>query len=106
MQAVQLLDQRAKVAVAFGRGVELAEVIACTDQVRRANEAASETCTATGAALLDGTVAFRSLRVVRGDSGQPQLERTYLFDYSTDGNTRHQGFVVVNGRHVESIGLQ
>ena len=71
-----------------------------------ANVAASETCTATGAALLDGTVAFRSLRVVRGDSGQPQLERTYLFDYSTDGNTRHQGFVVVNGRHVESIGLQ
>jgi Protein of unknown function (DUF3301) len=71
-----------------------------------ANEAASETCAVTGAALLDGTVAFRSLRVVRGDAGQPQLERTYLFDYSTDGNTRRQGFVVVSGRRVESVGLQ
>ena len=71
-----------------------------------ANHAASETCTVTGAALLDGTVAFRSLRVVRGDAGRPQVERTYLFDYSTDGTTRRQGFVVVSGRHVESIGLQ
>jgi hypothetical protein len=71
-----------------------------------ANSAARETCTATGAALLDGTVAFRSLRVVRGDDGRPQLERTYLFEYSTDGATRHQGFVIVSGRRVESIGLQ
>jgi hypothetical protein len=71
-----------------------------------ANQAASETCTVTGAALLDGTVAFRSLRVVRGDAGRPQVERTYLFDYSTDGSTRRQGFVVVSGRHVESVGLQ
>ena len=71
-----------------------------------ANQAASETCSVTGAALLDGTVAFRSLRVVRGDAGRPQVERTYLFDYSTDGATRRQGFVVVSGRHVETVGLQ
>ena len=71
-----------------------------------ANIAASETCTVTGATLLDGTVAFRSLRVVRGEAGRPQFERTYLFDYSTDGTTRRQGFVVVTGRHVETIGLQ
>jgi hypothetical protein len=71
-----------------------------------ANGAAQETCTATGAALLDGTVAFRSMRVVRGEGGRPQLERTYLFDYSTDGATRRQGFVIVSGRRVESIGLQ
>ena len=70
-----------------------------------ANGAAQETCAATGAALLDGT-AFRSMRVVRGDGGRPQLERTYLFDYSTDGATRRQGFVIVSGRRIESIGLQ
>ena len=72
----------------------------------RANEAARETCAATGAALLDGTVAFNSLRVVRGEDGRPTFSRTYLFDYSTDGVTRRQGFVVVCGRRVESIGLQ
>jgi hypothetical protein len=71
-----------------------------------ANNAARETCTATGAALLDGTVAFQALRVVRGDAGRLQFERKYLFDYSTDGATRQQGFVIVSGRRVESIGLQ
>ncbi|MGI9245883.1 MAG: DUF3301 domain-containing protein [Steroidobacteraceae bacterium] len=71
-----------------------------------ANAVARETCASTGAALLDGTVAFRSMRVVRGDAGRPALERTYLFDYSHDGVTVRQGFVVVSGRRVESIGLQ
>jgi hypothetical protein len=72
----------------------------------RANDAARETCTTTGAALLDGTVAFNRLRFVRGPGGHPVLERTYLFDYSTDGVTRRQGFVVVAGGQVESIGLE
>ena len=71
-----------------------------------ANDAARDTCAANGAALLDGTVSFHRLRVVRGDQGRPALERTYLFDYSTDGATRRQGFVIVSGRRVESIGLQ
>jgi hypothetical protein len=72
----------------------------------RANVAARETCEAIGAALLDGTVSFHRLRIVRGDAGRPALERTYLFDYSNDGITRRQGFVVVSGRRVESVGLQ
>jgi len=72
----------------------------------RANDAARETCTVTGGILLDGTVVFRSLRVVRGDEGRPALERTYVFDYSPDGHSRRQGFVVVQGQRVESIGLQ
>ena len=71
-----------------------------------ANDAAREACGSTGAALLDGTVSFQRLRVVRGDDGRPALERTYLFDYSDDGVTRRQGFVVVAGRRVESVGLQ
>jgi hypothetical protein len=51
-------------------------------------------------------VSFHRLRVVRGDDGRPALERTYLFDYSEDGVTRRQGFVVVCARRVESVGLQ
>jgi hypothetical protein len=72
----------------------------------RANDAAKDTCTSTGAALLDGTVAFARLRIVRGYDGSPTLERTYLFDYSTDGVTRRQGFVVVTGGRVDGVGLQ
>jgi hypothetical protein len=71
----------------------------------RANDAARETCTSTGAALLDGTVAFRSLKVVRGVGGRLAFERTYVFDYTLDGQTRRQGFIVMFGRRVDSIGL-
>lgn len=71
----------------------------------RANEAARETCASTGAALLDGTVAFRSLKVVRGMGGRLAFERTYVFDYTLDGQTRRQGFIVMFGRRVDSIGL-
>ncbi|HET9694813.1 MAG TPA: DUF3301 domain-containing protein [Steroidobacteraceae bacterium] len=71
-----------------------------------ANDAARQTCASNGAALLDGTVAFHRLRVVRGDQGRAAFERTYLFDYSSDGVTRRQGWVVVCNRRVESVGLQ
>jgi hypothetical protein len=71
----------------------------------RANDAARDACEHLGAALLDGTVAFAQLRVVRGDEGRPAFERRYLFDYSTDGYTRRQGFIVVRGRTVESVVL-
>ena len=71
----------------------------------RANAAARETCAATGGMLLDGTVAFRSIKVVRGVGGRLAFERTYGFEYTLDGNTRQQGFVVMFGQRVETIGL-
>ncbi len=71
----------------------------------RANAAALETCQSTAASLLDGTVAFRRLRLVRVGGGPLQLRRTYVFDYTRDGDTRQQGFVVLTGRMVDSVGL-
>jgi hypothetical protein len=70
-----------------------------------ANAAAIETCQGTGATLLDGTVAFRRLQAVRGYGGTLELRRTYVFDYTRDGVTRQEGFVVLTGRHVDSVGL-
>jgi hypothetical protein len=58
-----------------------------------------------GATLLDGTVAFRRLETVRVAGGTPGLRRTYVFEYTLDGATRQQGFVVLTGRYVDSIGL-
>jgi hypothetical protein len=72
----------------------------------RANLAALETCQRTGAQLLDGTVAFRRLRPARGPDGWLRLRRTYVFDYSQDGVTRRQGFVILLGDSLESIGLE
>ena len=71
----------------------------------RANDAARETCVSTGGALLDGTVVFRKLKVVRGLGGRLAFERTYVFDYTLDGDTRRQGFIVMFGQRVDSIGL-
>jgi hypothetical protein len=71
----------------------------------RANEAAFETCRSTGASLLDGTVAFRRLQTVRIRGGALQLRRTYVFDYTRDGQTRQQGFVILTGRFVDNVGL-
>jgi hypothetical protein len=71
----------------------------------RANATAIETCRSTGASLLDGTVAFRRIEPVRGYGGTVQLRRTYVFDYTRDGVTRQQGFVVLTGQVVDSVGL-
>lgn len=70
-----------------------------------ANAAASEACEATGAALLDGTVAFRKIQAVRVTGGGAGLRRTYVFDYTRDGSTRQQGFVILTGHSVDSVGL-
>jgi hypothetical protein len=71
----------------------------------RANDAALDACRSTGAALLDGTVAFRRLEPVRVGGGPLQLRRTYVFDYTRDGSTREQGFVVLTGHRIDSVGL-
>ncbi|MFO1406284.1 MAG: DUF3301 domain-containing protein [Steroidobacteraceae bacterium] len=70
-----------------------------------ANAAALETCGRIGVALLEGTVSFRRLRPVRGPGGTLELERTYVFEYTRDGQVRQQGFVVVSGQTVASVGL-
>jgi hypothetical protein len=71
----------------------------------RANVVAVETCRSTGASLLDGTVSFRRLEPVRVHGGALRLRRTYVFDYTRDGVTRQQGFVVLTGHSVDSVGL-
>jgi hypothetical protein len=71
----------------------------------RANVVAVETCRSTGASLLDGTVSFRRLEPVRENGGSLRLRRTYVFDYTRDGVTRQQGFVVLTGHRVDSVGL-
>jgi hypothetical protein len=71
----------------------------------RANAAAAEACRESGVQLLDGTVAFQRLRVARHQDGGYALRRTYVFDYTDDGHSRRQGFVMLRGREVEVVGL-
>jgi hypothetical protein len=70
-----------------------------------ANDAAHRACAEARLQLLDGTVAFRRARPARGADGRLTLLRTYVFDYSDDGASRHQGFVILRGDDVEIVGL-
>jgi hypothetical protein len=70
-----------------------------------ANRIAREACSRAVVQLLDGTVAFAGLRLGRERGGRFTLLRTYTFDYTSDGFERSQGFIVMAGPHVKSVGL-
>ena len=68
-----------------------------------ANAAAMEACRRLGLQFLDGTVAFTRVALVR-EAGWLKLRRTYVFDYTATSIERRQGFVLLTGRRVESVG--
>jgi hypothetical protein len=70
-----------------------------------ANRIAAETCHKLNVQFLDGTVAFTRLRPTRDSSGRMTLRRSYVFDYTHDGVTRQQGFVILRGHDLEAVGL-
>jgi hypothetical protein len=70
----------------------------------RANAAALEACQQLGLQFLDGTVAFARISVSRHEQSLFRLKRTYVFDYTATSIERRQGFVVLLGNDVESVG--
>jgi hypothetical protein len=70
----------------------------------RANAIAMEACARLSLQFLDGTVAFARLQIVRGTQSAFALRRTYVFDYTANSIERRQGFVVLTGRRVETVG--
>jgi hypothetical protein len=69
----------------------------------RANVAAMEACNRLSLQFLDGTVAFARLSFTR-ERGQLAIRRTYVFDYTANSIERRQGFVILVGRRLESVG--
>ena len=69
-----------------------------------ANRAAIEACERLSLQFLDGTVAFSRLSLMRGSDGWLMFRRTYVFDYTANSIERRQGFVVMAGRRVETMG--
>lgn len=69
----------------------------------RANTAAMEACQRLSLQFLDGTVAFARLSFAR-ERGQLAFRRTYVFDYTANSIERRQGFVILLGRRIESVG--
>ena len=96
MTALTLILLAVIIAAAWHSGLRARE---------RANEVAIETCRQTNVQFLDGTVAFSSMRPARDAGGNFTFRRTYVFDYTEDGMQRRQGFVVLIGPAVETVGL-
>lgn len=70
-----------------------------------ARTSATETCRRQGLQLLDATVSMGRIKLGRNTMGRVTLMRIFTFDYSQDGVSRQQGFVVLIGHRVESVGL-
>jgi hypothetical protein len=70
-----------------------------------ANRIAREACSRAVVQLLDGTVAFAGCRLGRDATKRLTLLRTYTFDYTSDGFERSQGFIVMAGPNLKSVGL-
>ena len=70
-----------------------------------ANAAAMQACQRIGLQFLDGTVAFARLSLTR-DAGWLKLRRTYVFDYTASSIERRQGWVLLTGNRVESVGYE
>lgn len=63
----------------------------------RAEVVGRDACRAAGVQLLDESVHALGLRICRHDNGWLGWERTFRFDYSSDGQGRRTGRLVLRG---------
>lgn len=71
----------------------------------QASRAAAEVCQRQQLQFLDDTVALQRLALARNSQGRVSVRRTYRFEYSHVGDDRRQGFIIVLGAQVETVGL-
>lgn len=71
----------------------------------RATAMARTICDRSDLQFLEATVALRRLRLIRGRAGHMLLARHYVFEYTEDGETRQQGFLLFHGLRMEASGL-
>ena len=68
-------------------------------------QATRKYCNELSLMLLDQTVALKRVRVVRDARGQLCIERCFHFDFTSSGDDRYQGKIVMHGQTVASIKL-
>ena len=72
----------------------------------RAREIAAAHCRQLGLQLLDQSMVITAIRPVRGSSGRIEFRRTYQFEFSSTGDRRYQGQLVMQAMRLESIELE
>lgn len=55
--------------------------------------------------LLDQSIALRGLWFKRDKTGNLRFWRSYTFDFSSQGDDRYQGRIVLIGKQIESVDL-
>lgn len=71
----------------------------------RAITATKMRCDRVGVSFLNDTVAWEKIRLKRNRQGRMQFQRTYFFEFANGMAQRHQGEIVMLGRHVSTISL-
>lgn len=68
-------------------------------------QACRRACNKYGVQLLDDTIAADGLWLRRSRRGTIQLERRYVFEFTTSGATRQTGLIVLLGNQVTVLAL-
>ncbi len=72
----------------------------------RARELATAHCRQLGLQLLDQSMVITSIRPVLGSGGKIEFRRTYQFEFSSTGDRRYRGQLVMDAMRLKSIELE
>lgn len=70
-----------------------------------ARRAGSRACRQAQVQFLDDTVALQKLRIRRDPRGAMALYRLYGFEFTVDGEVRHNGYIHMLGHHLQKLEL-
>lgn len=66
----------------------------------------SRSCQQQGLQLLDQTLVLRGLWLVRSPNGILALRRRYQFEFTSTGQARYRGEIVLLGQHIVSLEME
>jgi len=72
----------------------------------RSLKAAAKYCENLSLKLLDEAVSLRSLKPVRNTKGGFSIRRCYQFDFTSNGEDRYLGEIIIIGQKIDQIKLQ
>ena len=67
---------------------------------------AKDNCLSMEVQMMDDYVALNGIRLKRDKLRKMQIQRSFLFEFSSTGYERYQGTVLMLGRRVESIYME
>ena len=68
-----------------------------------AMNATQQYCQAVNVQMLDGYVAANGLKIKKNSLGKWQLQRTFLFEFTSTGEHRYNGKIIMHGQSVTAV---